>query len=105
MQVNGTGEGVISLPKLDEQISVLQDRLTQLKLRQQRIDARKRAIEAQRERKAETRRRVLVGALVLAKVRDGELDPNLLRGWLDSTLTRADDRALFDLDSNAPSGS
>jgi len=105
VQVNGTGEGVISLPKLDEQISVLQDRLTQLKLRQQRIDARKRAIEAQRERKAETRRRVLVGALVLAKVRDGELDPNLLRGWLDSTLTRADDRALFDLDSNAPSGS
>jgi hypothetical protein len=94
----------MSLPKLDEQISVLQDRLTQLKLRQQRIDARKRAIEAQRERKAETRRRVLVGALVLAKVRDGELDPNLLRGWLDSTLTRADDRALFDLDSNARSG-
>jgi hypothetical protein len=88
---------VISLPKLDEQISVLQERLTQLKLRQQRVDARKRAIESQRERKLETRRRLLVGTLVLAKIRDGELDPALLRSWLDSTLTRASDRALFDL--------
>jgi hypothetical protein len=87
------------LPKLDEQISVLQERLTQLKLRQQRVDARKRALESQRERKLETRRRVLVGTLVLAKIRDGELDPNMLRGWLDSTLTRSGDRALFDLPS------
>ena len=85
------------MPKLDEQISVLQERLMQLKLRQQRVDARKRAIESQRERKLETRRRLLVGTLVLAKIRDGELDPALLRSWLDSTLTRASDRALFDL--------
>jgi hypothetical protein len=33
------------MPKLDDQISALQDRLKQLKLRQQRLDARKRAIE------------------------------------------------------------
>ena len=44
------------MPKLDDQISTLQERLKQLKLRQQRIDARKRAIETLRERKAETRR-------------------------------------------------
>jgi hypothetical protein len=85
------------LAKLDEQISVLQERLTQLKLRQQRIDARKRAIEAERERKADLRRQILVGALVLSKVRGGELDPQLLRGWLDLSLTRTSDRALFDL--------
>jgi hypothetical protein len=85
------------VPKLDEQISVLQDRLTQLKLRQQRVDARKRAIEAQRERKVETRRNVLVGALVLTKVRDGAMDPNLLRSWLEAALSRPGDRALFDL--------
>jgi hypothetical protein len=82
---------------LDEQIALLQERLTQLKVRQQRSDVRKQAILAERERKAETRRRILVGTLVLAKVRDGELDPALLRGWLDSSLTRASDRALFDL--------
>jgi hypothetical protein len=85
------------LAKLNEQISVLQERLTQLKVRQQRIDARKRAIAAERERKAELRRRILVGTLILSKVREGALDPNLLRGWLDSGLTRSNDRALFDL--------
>jgi large subunit ribosomal protein L7/L12 len=85
------------VPKLDEQISVLQDRLSQLKLRQQRSDARKRAIESQRERKAATRRNVLVGALVLTKVRDGEMDATLLRKWLGAALRRPGDRALFDL--------
>ncbi len=85
------------MAKLDAQISVLQERLTQLKLRQQRVDARKRAIQAERERKAEMRRRILVGTLVLAKVRDGGLDANVLRAWLDSGLTRTSDRALFDL--------
>ena len=85
------------MAKLNEQISVLQERLTQLKMRQQRLDARKRAIEAERERKTELRRRILVGTLVLSRVREGALDPNLLRGWLDSSLTRSSDRALFDL--------
>jgi hypothetical protein len=85
------------VPKLDEQISVLQDRLTQLKLRQQRADTRKRALEVQRERKAETRRNILVGALVQSKVRDGEMDANLLRTWLEAALSRPADRALFDL--------
>jgi hypothetical protein len=85
------------MPKLDEQISTLQDRLKQLKLRQQRSDARKRAIEAQRERKAETRRKFIVGSVVLAKVQKGDIDAALLRTWLDQDLTRSDDRALFEL--------
>jgi hypothetical protein len=85
------------MPKLDDQISALQGRLSQLKLRQQRLDARKQAIEAQRERKAETRRKILVGGIVLAKLRQGEIDGEQFRGWLDEALTRADDRALFGL--------
>jgi hypothetical protein len=85
------------LAQLDEQISLLQLKLTQLKVRQQRSDARKQAIQAQRERKAETRRRILVGSVVLARVRDGALDAGALRGWLDSSLTRTSDRALFGL--------
>jgi transposase len=87
------------MPKLDEQISTLQERLKQLKLRQQRSDARRRAIEAQRERKAETRRRFLVGAVILDKVGKNEMDRSQLRAWLDSSLTRPEDRALFDLPS------
>jgi hypothetical protein len=85
------------MPKLDEQISTLEERLKQLKLRQQRSDARKRAIDAQRERKAETRRRFLLGAVIQAKVQEGEMDAGRLREWLDQALTRKDDRALFDL--------
>src|SRR5271156_6158523 len=87
----------IAMPKLDDQISTLQERLNQLKLRQQRLDGRKRAIETQRERKAEPRRKILVGGIVLAKPREGEIDDAQFRGWLDDALTRADDRALFDL--------
>ena len=89
------------MPKLDDQISTLQLKLQQLKLRQQRLDARKRAGEALRERKAGTRRKILVGGVVLAKVQRGEIDPEQFRGWLDEALTRSDDRALFDLPADA----
>jgi uncharacterized protein (DUF3084 family) len=85
------------MPKLDDQISTLQEKLHQLKLRQQRLDARKRAMEAQRERKAATRRQILVGGIVLAKVAKGEIDQEQFRDWLDQALIRADDRALFGL--------
>jgi hypothetical protein len=85
------------MPKLDEQIATLEERLKQLKLRQQRSDARRRALEVQRERKAETRRRILVGTVVMAKVQEGQMDRAQLQGWLDQALTRAEDRALFGL--------
>lgn len=96
-----TVSAAVRMPKLDEQISTLEERLKQLKLRQQRTDARKRALDAQRERKAETRRRFVVGALILAKVQEGEMDQGRLREWLDQTLSRKDDRALFDLPPKA----
>ena len=83
--------------KLDERITGLEEKLKQLRTRQQRIEARKRALLSRRERAADTRRKILVGAIVLAKVEQGELEAGLLRGWLDQALTRNDDRALFDL--------
>jgi hypothetical protein len=85
------------MPKLDEQITALETRLKELKNRQQRISARQRALEARRNRKTDTRRKILVGAIVLAKVETGELDEKRFREWLDTALTRAEDRALFDL--------
>jgi hypothetical protein len=45
----------------------------------------------------DTHHNILVGAIVLAKVDQGGLQESTLRGWLDTTLTRADDRALFGL--------
>jgi hypothetical protein len=90
------------MPKLDAQISTLQEKLSQLKLRQQRLDERKQAVAALRERKATTRRRILVGAIVLAKVEQGEIDRERFRGWLDEALTRAGDRELFGLPPSSP---
>ena len=85
------------MPKLDEQIETLQEKLKQLKTRQVAIENRKRAISAKRERKADTRRKILIGATVLARIDRKELDKATLQSWLDSHLTRSDDRALFDL--------
>jgi hypothetical protein len=83
--------------KLDERISSLETRLKQLKTRQARIDARKRALTSSRARKDDTRRKILVGAIVLARAEQGRLPHEELRAWLDAALTRPDDRALFDL--------
>lgn len=83
--------------KLDERITGLEEKLKQLRTRQQRIEARKRTLLSKRERAADTRRKILVGAIVLTKVDQGELDKKLLRRWLDRALTRKDDRELFGL--------
>jgi hypothetical protein len=86
-----------TMVKLDERITTLETRLQQLKVRQARIEARKRALSQRRARKDDTRRKILAGAIVLAKVEQGLLDPALFRSWLDAALTRVDDRALFEL--------
>ena len=85
------------MPKLDERIATLQQRLQQLKTQQQRIAARQRTLDARRERKADMRRKILVGAVVMAKIDSGEIDRTVLYRWLDEALTRSDDRELFDL--------
>ena len=85
------------MPKLDDRIAGLEERLKQLRTRQTRLEARKRALASRRARKDDTRRKILIGAVVQAKVDQGVLEEAVLRGWLDAALTRADDRALFDL--------
>jgi hypothetical protein len=83
--------------KTDERIQTLEERLRQLKAKQQRVAARKRTLESRRSRREDTRRKILVGAIVLAKVEQGGIEEAVLRGWLEGALTRADDRALFGL--------
>ena len=83
--------------KLDDRIENLETKLQQLKFRQQRIAARKAALLSRRARKDDTRRKILVGAVILAKVEQGDFDERQLQRWLDKALVRADDRALFGL--------
>ena len=82
---------------LNDKIARMEERLKKLKSRQIRIDARRRHLESRRSRREETRRKILVGAVVLARVEHGELEESLLRDWLDGALERDEDRALFDL--------
>ena len=85
------------MSNLDDRIATLSGKLKQLRAQQQRIAARQKSIESQRQRKADTRRKILVGAVVLARIEQGRLSDAELRGWMDEALTRPDDRALFNL--------
>jgi hypothetical protein len=91
------------MPKVSERdrIAALEAKLKQLKVVQQRKEARARTVEGRRTRREELRRKFLVGAIVLAKVDDGSLDKKTLNGWLASAITRTEDRALFNLDGEA----
>jgi hypothetical protein len=81
----------------ENQIQKLEARLRQLRVRKQRVDARRRALESKRSRREDNRRKILVGAVVLMQVDRGALEAAVLRQWLDSALTRADERDLFGL--------
>lgn len=85
------------MPKVDERIQTLEAKLKQLKTQQRRSEARARTVAAKRERHEELRRKILAGAVLLAKIETKEFDATVLRGWMDQMLTRADDRALFGL--------
>lgn len=82
---------------IEERIAALEAKLKQEKAKKQQIEARKRAVESKKKRSDETRRKILVGAAILAKVERGEWPQDKLLALLDASLTRADDRALFDL--------
>lgn len=83
--------------KLNERISSLEQRLRQLKAQQLQVKQRQRTFESRQTRKADTRRKILIGALVQARVQQGRFSEGELRKWLDEALTRDDDRALFGL--------
>jgi len=72
--------------KLDPKTEEIRRKLEQLKARRQRIDARLQYLESEQAQRAETRRKILVGAINLAQLERGEIDQKKFR---------ADDRALL----------
>ena len=82
---------------LDAKIEEKRIKLEQLKARQQRIENRQRYVASKLARREDTRRKILIGAVLLAKIERGEFDEKKLRAMLDEALTRKDDRALFGL--------
>ena len=87
----------MSTSKRAVKIAELEEKLRQLKAREQAVESRRRSLESRRARKVDTRRKILVGAIVLARVERGEISEAELRRWLDAALTRQDDRQLFNL--------
>jgi septal ring factor EnvC (AmiA/AmiB activator) len=90
-------EGERMTDKVSDRIDSLEERLKKLKEQRQKSAARRRTVQSRRSRREETRRKILVGAIVLAKVEQGLLERETLTAWLSQALIRADDRALFDL--------
>ncbi|PSF30443.1 50S ribosomal protein L7/L12 [Aphanothece hegewaldii CCALA 016] len=75
-------------------------RLEQLLKKQEELKAqiqKIKAAEASEERKKDTRRKILLGALVLEMMERGELDKNVIDKRLDGFLSRSGDRTLFNL--------
>lgn len=92
---------VTSTASIEAKIKAQETKLKQLKAQKQQMEARQRAAAAKVTRQQDTRRKVLVGAVILAKVECGEWPKDKLLAMLDSTLIRAGDRALFELSPEA----
>ena len=92
------------MPGIEDRIADLERRLKQAKALKQQQVARERAAERKQQRSDETRRKILVGAVILAKVEHGEWPKERLRELMDKALTRADDRTLFGLPTLSEEG-
>ena len=85
------------MASIEDKIAALEAKLKQAKAAKQQIEARKRAADSKLKRAQDTRRKILVGATILAKVERGEWPQDKLLAMLDAALTRDDDRKLFEL--------
>ncbi|PSF30992.1 50S ribosomal protein L7/L12 [Aphanothece hegewaldii CCALA 016] len=75
-------------------------RLEQLLKKQEELKAqiqKIKAAEATQKRKSDTRKKILLGALVMEMMDLGELDKNVMMKRLDGFLSREGDRTLFNL--------
>ena len=82
---------------LQERIAKLELKLQQEKAKQAQIEARQRSLAKKKNHADDTRRKILVGAMVLNMVDIGAWPKSGLNRRLDAYLTRDDDRALFGL--------
>jgi len=83
--------------KMEERIESMEEELRALKERHRKAQTKRKRDEAQQAKKDDSRRKTLAGAVVLQKVDSGEISEAQFQKWLDSGLTEAADRALFNL--------
>ena len=76
------------------------DRLAALELRKKKLELEAKRLKSsisKKERAEDTRRKILLGSLLLAKIENGQWSQENLLGELDGFLTRDIDRKLFGL--------
>lgn len=86
-----------NIEKAQQRVKDLEEKLKQAKALKQKVEARAKAAENKQKRAADTRRKILVGAAILAKVERGEWPKDKMLEMMGQQLTRDDDRALFNL--------
>jgi hypothetical protein len=84
---------------LEERIAQQEEKLRQLKTRQQKLLVQRRTEEAKRLRTEDTRRKILLGSMLLDRMSSDEGVRNRILGELALWLSREDDRKLFALPS------
>lgn len=83
----------------------MSDKLQKLKEQQEQLNAKIKRIEQkekEQQRKIETRKKILVGAMVLDAMSKNEEYSQKVMEKLDQYLTSRRDRKLFDLDDDLP---
>ena len=89
--------------KLESRAAKLKEQLQQIEARQRAIDARERARKSKAERAADTRRKILLGAMVLEAMKADDALRGSMLDQLGKYLERDHDRALFNLEPLGPS--
>ncbi len=84
---------------LDARIADLEKKLSQARAKQQQIDAQKKAAQSKISRAEDTRKKILIGSVILSKVQNGGWPKEKFLAMMGGALTREKDRALFGLDA------
>ena len=86
----------MSIETIDQQIAKQEERLRQLKAQKQAIAAREKKKNSDRQRKDDTRRKILLGSYLLKKM-ENEANKEKILADLNEYLTEDRDRKLFGL--------
>lgn len=83
--------------KIEERIQKQEDELKRLKSLKRKAESRKRAVEREKQRKDDTRKKILIGACMLKITEENQENYDKLMIQLDRFLTNDRDRELFGL--------
>ena len=81
------------IDKLDEKIKQLQEKKKQIQAR-----------DTAKQRKEDTRKKILIGGTIMSAIKTNKMQWNTIKTLLDESLTRDNDRALFDLPKKTGEG-